>query len=187
MFWNNTKLRYGGAFIAMHWLMLILLVAVYACMELRGMAPRGSALRAELKPLHFSLGLCVLALIAVRLWVRWTAGSAPDIVPPMPVWQTRLAQLMSLALYAFMACMPILGWLALSAAGKPVPFFGLDVPALITPSESLADRIKGIHEALANVGYFLIGLHAAAGLFHHYVLKDNTLRRIWPGQPKGPQ
>jgi cytochrome b561 len=30
------------------------------------------------------------------------------------------------------------------------------------------------------VGYFLIGLHAAAALFHHYVLRDDTLTRILP-------
>jgi hypothetical protein len=28
-------------------------------------------------------------------------------------------------------------------------------------------------------GYFLIGLHAAAALFHHYARRDNTLRLMW--------
>jgi cytochrome b561 len=31
------------------------------------------------------------------------------------------------------------------------------------------------------VGYALIGAHAAAALFHHYVVRDNTLRRMLPG------
>jgi cytochrome b561 len=30
------------------------------------------------------------------------------------------------------------------------------------------------------VGYWLIGLHAAAALFHHYIVRDNTLRRMLP-------
>ena len=76
--------------------------------------------------------------------------------------------------------MPILGWLLLSASGKPIPFFGLHLPALISENKSVADTIKEIHETGGTVGYFLIGFHAAAGLFHHYFVRDNTLLRILP-------
>ena len=38
---------------------------------------------------------------------------------------------MHLALYALMIGLPLLGWLTLSAAGKPIPFFSLELPALI--------------------------------------------------------
>ncbi len=178
MNWKNTQQRYSPLLISLHWLMLILLIAVYACMELRGLAPRGGALRAALKPLHFSLGLCVLALVIVRLAARSTAGAAPPITPPMPRWQARLAQFMVVALYLFMAAMPILGWLALSADGKPILLFGLTLPPLIAIDPGLAHSIEDVHGALATVGYFLIGLHAAAGLYHHYVVRDDTLRRI---------
>ena len=52
---------------------------------------------------------------------------------------------------------------------------------LIGPSRRLAHTLEDIHEAIANAGYFLIGLHAAAALFHHYVVRDNTLRLMVPG------
>ncbi|MCB1578130.1 MAG: cytochrome B, partial [Xanthomonadales bacterium] len=58
------------------------------------------------------------------------SGPTPRIVPEVPVWQHRLAAAMHLALYLFLIVMPLLGWLALSADGKPVPFFGLELPAL---------------------------------------------------------
>ncbi|MDQ0124066.1 cytochrome b561 [Pseudomonas lini] len=38
------------------------------------------------------------------------------------------------------------------------------------------------HELLGSTGYWLIGAHAAAGLFHHYWVRDNTLVRILPGR-----
>lgn len=82
-----------------------------------------------------------------------------------------------------MVGMPLAGWLLLSAAGKPIPFFGLQLPALIGESKDLAGVIKEIHEIGGTVGYFLIGLHAAAALFHHYFLRDDTLRRMLPSQP----
>ncbi|EDH6436062.1 cytochrome b, partial [Salmonella enterica subsp. enterica serovar Infantis] len=39
-----------------------------------------------------------------------------------------------------------------------------------------------IHEMLANIGYFLIAMHAAAALFHHYIQKDDTFSRMLPGK-----
>lgn len=41
--------RYGSLSIALHWLMLLLIVAVYACMELRDFFPEGSDLRSYMK------------------------------------------------------------------------------------------------------------------------------------------
>jgi cytochrome b561 len=76
--------------------------------------------------------------------------------------------------------MPLAGWLILSAEGKPIPFFGLQLPALVSENKGLADTIKEIHETGGTIGYYLIGLHAAAGLFHHYVKRDNTLIRMLP-------
>jgi cytochrome b561 len=74
--------------------------------------------------------------------------------------------------------MPLAGWLILSSAGKPVPFFGLELPALIAENKDLSKQIKEIHETVGQLGYFLIGLHALAALFHHYILRDNTLYRM---------
>ena len=180
MNWKNTPQRYSTVLVALHWLMLILLVAVYASMELRGLAPRGSALRGGLKSLHFSLGLCVLALVTVRLAARWTAGAAPLIDPPMPRWQAGLARFMSAALYIFMIAMPLLGWLVTSAKGNQVMFYGFDLPLLVAEDKELARQIKEWHELGGTIGYWLIGLHALAGLYHHYVVGDNTLLRMMP-------
>jgi cytochrome b561 len=179
MNWKNTTDRYGSLSIAMHWLMLALLVAVYACIELRGIFPKGSDAYLAMKTWHFMLGLSVFALVFLRLAIRW-AGAAPGIQPPPAPWQRRLAVAMHLALYLFMIAMPLLGWLTLSAAGKPIPFFGLSLPALVGADKALAGSFKEIHETIGTIGYYLIGLHAAAALFHHYVARDNTLRRMLP-------
>jgi cytochrome b561 len=181
MNWRNTSERYGTLSIGLHWLMLALLVAVYACMELREFYPKGSGPREAMKTWHFMLGLSVLVLVAIRLVARWS-GPAPGIKPDLPGWQAHLAKLMHVALYALMIGMPLLGWLTLSAAGKPIPFFGWHLPALVNESKGLAELVKEVHEAGGTIGYGLIALHAAAALFHHYVVQDNTLRRMLPSQ-----
>jgi cytochrome b561 len=179
--WRNSTDRYGTLSIGLHWLMLLLLAAVYACMELKGIFPKGSGLREALKTWHFMLGLSVFVLVWLRLAVHMI-GPSPRVEPDPPKWQNLSAKLMHLALYVFMIGMPLGGWLLLSAAGKPIPFFGLQLPALIGESKPFADLIKDIHETGGTVGYFLIGLHAAAALFHHYVQRDNTLRRMLPNR-----
>jgi cytochrome b561 len=161
--------------------MLLLIAAVYACIELRGNFPKGSGIREGLKSWHFMLGLSVLALVVVRIGARLTSA-VPPIQPEPSKWQGLSAKAMHLALYVFMVAMPIMGWLTLSAEGKVIPFFGLQLPALVAESKSVAGWVKELHEGGGTVGYFLIGLHAAAALFHHYVVKDNTLGRMLPSR-----
>lgn len=180
MSWNNTDDRYGSLSISMHWLMLLLLIAVYACIDLRELYPKGSDPREALKHWHFMLGLAVFVLLGLRLLLRLVAGAIPAIRPPPGVWSQRLAALMHLALYLFMLVMPLLGWLTLSASGKVIPFFGLELPALIGPDKPLAHSLEELHTTIGTIGYYLIGLHAAAALLHHYILRDNTLRRMLP-------
>lgn len=179
MSWKNTEQRYGNWSIALHWLMLLLIAAVYACIELKGNFPKGSEPRELLKQWHFMLGLGVFALVWLRLLARVTAPT-PKIVPAIPAWQAIPAKLMHLALYALMIGAPLAGWLILSAAGKSIPFFGLELPPLIEKNPELAGQIKELHELAGTAGYWLIGLHAVAALFHHYISRDNTLIRMLP-------
>ncbi len=79
-----------------------------------------------------------------------------------------------------MICMPIAGWLILSGEAKVIPFWGINLPALIPENKPLAETIEEVHETVGTVGYYLISIHALAGLFHHYVQRDNTLRRMLP-------
>ena len=182
---KKAKDRYGSLSIGMHWFMLLLLVAVYACIELREFYPRGSDPREALKQWHFMLGLAVFALVWLRLALR-LKGHPPRILPSVPAWQHRFAVTMHLALYAFMIAMPLLGWLLLSAEGKPVPFFGFELPALVGTDAALADSLDTLHEAIGTAGYYLVGLHALAALFHHYFLHDNTLLRMLPQRRRRP-
>ena len=95
----------------------------------------------------------------------------------------RFALLMKLSLYALMIAMPLLGWSILSAEGKPIPyFFGLQLGALIGENKALGLQIQEVHQTFGKVGYFLIGLHAVAGLYHHYIRRDNVLLRMLPSR-----
>jgi cytochrome b561 len=158
--------RYTKLSMTLHWLMLALFVGVYACIEIKGLLPRGHALKGVFLGGH--------ALFGIGL------APSPAILPRPPAWQTAVAHLMHLALYGLMIVTPLLAWLMLNAAGKPVPYFEFALPSLVAVDPDLAKQFKHWHEWLGSAGYWLIGLHAAAGLFHHYWVRDNTLVRMLP-------
>lgn len=181
MNWKNSASRYGSLSIGIHWLMVLLFVAVYGTMELRELFEKGSDPREAMKTWHFMLGMLVFVLVWLRLAAR-LSGPAPAIQPELPSLQQLSSKLLHLALYALMIGMPLIGWLILSAAGKPIPFFGLELPALIGENKDLAKQLEELHEVIGTTGYFLIGLHTVAALYHHYIVRDNTLTRMLPEQ-----
>lgn len=171
--------RYSMASIILHWLMLALIVGAYAAIEFRELFPKGSVPREALKTWHFMLGLSVLGLVWFRIAAR-LAWKPPHTIDMGSAWQELTARVVHLGLYVFMIGMPIAGWLILSAEGKPIPFFGFELPALVGQNRPLAEQVEEIHELGGNIGYWLIGIHAAASLFHHYVLRDRVLVRMIP-------
>lgn len=177
---KNSTDRYGTLQIALHWLILVMMVAVYIGMECRGEFPK------EIRPtlvriLHYSFGISILFLVFVRMGVRLSAPT-PIIRPEPPRWQERLSAPTHLALYAFMIAMPLMAWLSYSLKGKPVWFYGMYLPPFTLKDPQLAKQLRLMHwhQQVAHWGYWLFGLHAGAALFHHFIVKDNTLRRMLP-------
>jgi superoxide oxidase len=179
----RNQARYSRAMMLLHWAMLLLIIAVFAFIEGRELFEKGTEAREFMKTTHYMLGLTVLFAVIIRLMVRFSSQIPP--IEPAPHWALkRLGQTMHIALYGLMLGMPIAGWLMLSAAGKPIPFFGLELPALIGENEALADQIKDAHKTVGNLAYYLIAAHALAGLYHHYMRRDNTLLRMMPAKSK---
>lgn len=159
--------HYNRALIALHWVMFGLLITVFASIELGVLFEKGTEPREMMKTVHFIVGLVVLTLVLFRVASRLRSPQpTPAHIPGGPLVKL-LAQLAHIALYAVMIGMPILGWLSLSAAGKPIPFLGFELPALISPDKDLSKQIKALHETIGVASYWLIGLHISAALGHH--------------------
>lgn len=171
--------RYSTFSISLHWLMFFLMIAVYACIELRVLYPKGTDPRDALKAWHFMLGLLIFVVVWIRLIGRMIYPK-PPIDPPLKQWQNLASTGFHWLLYAFMIAMPVIGWLILSAEGNPVPFFGLELPPLTGKDDDFAHTLEEIHETVGTLGYYAIGLHTVIALAHHYIMKDNTLIRMLP-------
>lgn len=169
--------KYNKATISIHWLVLLLMVLTYCTMEFRGEFARGSDARELVKMLHYWFGMTIFFLTFIRMSIRFRYPY-PAIEPAPAAWQHKLAGLVHGVIYLWMITMPILGWLILSAEGKPVPFWGLELPMLMAENRDTAKLLEEIHELLATFGYALLGFHALAAIVHHHVMKDTTLLRM---------
>jgi superoxide oxidase len=169
--------RYARGVRLLHWLTVALMIAVYALVELRGYVPRGS--RGGLMQWHMWLGLAVLLLVLPRLGARLFSRT-PPIQPPPARLLHWAAQATHLALYGFLIVQPLLGLVTAQSGERliHVPFADTQLPQLVPVSHDLHEWAEDLHEALGRIFYFVIGLHAAAALAHHFVFRDNTLRRM---------
>ena len=171
-----SKTHYHPASIFLHWFVFVLVIAAFIAIELKGQFPKGSEPRELCKTVHGVIGQLIFLAMAIRLAIRFTCG-VPKPMNPKPIFTT-LATTMHWLLYALLLISPIFGLLYFQYGGKEIHFFGLVWPQLVTPNPESKKLVEGIHEFLGNSLYFLIGIHALAGLWQHYILKDDTLRRM---------
>lgn len=170
---------YSPAQRRLHWLIAILVALAYLFIEQRGLFARGTPARAAMVQSHFWTGLTVLLLSAWRISLRWRRG-APAIVPAPAAWQAWSARLWHLSLYAFLLVMPLLGLATAWTDGKLLylPFSDIALPALLAPDPALAGQLEELHGSIGEFFYWVIGLHVVAALYHHWIRRDDTLRRM---------
>lgn len=171
--------KYARSQIIIHWLTVLLLIVAYATIELRGLAEKGTWQRNAVIITQFSAGFCVMVFMVVRLYLR-TRKIVTPITPPVARWQTGISHLVHTLLYALFVVLPVLGLMSRYLRGKEWSLFGLNMPVASTPDPATASMLISWHEILAPLGYLLIGLHALAAIFHHYLIRDDTLRRMMP-------
>lgn len=159
---------------ALHWLIfLVVAVAVGAILGREWIEDSDGK---ALMRIHTQAGVLVLLFAAFRIVSRFGAR-APDThdrrSPP-----GRAAALLHLFLYLVLIALPLLGWAYFNARGKPVVFFGLELPRLLGRDRDLAETLESLHTTLGWVLLAVIGVHALGALWHHFGAKDDVLRSM---------
>ncbi|MEO8672066.1 MAG: cytochrome b/b6 domain-containing protein, partial [Tahibacter sp.] len=135
--------------------------------------------RALMMQWHMLLGLLLLFWVMPRITL-WLTHPAPTIVPAPTRIVERLAKLSHVVLYIFMIVQPLLGVLLTQAGERAIvlPFTDIALPVLFGPDKALHEQAEDLHVWLGKAFYFVIGAHIAAALWHHWLRKDSTLRRM---------
>ncbi len=168
--------RYPTPLIALHWLTAIAVITAYVSSGDPSKAK--NSLDFILGQTHVISGLTVFALVALRLPLRALLGT--PAAEPAPRWQQRMAHITHFALYALMLVVPLAGWAALADKTTAFNLVGAIQLPLLDAHVSGVKLLGDAHQTLGNIFIWLAGLHAMAGLAHHYLLHDATLVRMAP-------
>ena len=125
-------------------------------------------------------GVCIFVLVWLRL--VWRALNPPpaysDTLSPLVKLTANLSHA---AMYCLMIIIPVSGWLMSSAKGVSTVWFGvIPLPDLLQKDKELGHLLQDIHQTLNYLLLLLIAGHVAAALKHHYIEKDNILKRMLP-------
>jgi cytochrome b561 len=176
---GDDRLRYDGVEIALHWGTALLVAALWLIAQAWGFLPRGSAPRHALQSVHVSVGLLFAAVLAAR--ILWRLGPGRRPLPATTGAVELASKAVHFVLYALLLAQTALGVLWRWGTGDPLSLFGLfAIPSPAAFSKADARLFGDLHGTIANVIMVLAGLHAAAALFHHYVLRDDVLWRMLP-------
>lgn len=175
---SSSDRQWGSVARAFHWLMALLII-INGTLGLYMTDLKPSMDKISIYAIHKSIGLTVLALVLLRLSWRWFDPRPRDL--PMPRWQKLAAHAAHGALYLLMLAIPLSGWLFNSANGNPLQWFKLfNLPALVDKNKALADFFHEAHETLFWILVAVLVAHIGGAVMHHFVERDNTLRRMLP-------
>lgn len=162
---------------AFHWLTVLMLVGSFTVVWSVGWLPAGPA-RVQAVGLHRTIGLLVLSVTLLRVLWRLVSRQPPGIDTSAWRWA---AVAVHTTLLASLLIVPLLGWVYTNARGHALFLFGVRLPSLIFKDQYFSRVAIAGHEFLAYTLLTLIGAHVAAALWHHLVLRDATLKRMWRG------
>lgn len=177
--------RYDGFSQALHWLTAVLVLAAFTL----GPGGFGRALRQGLDPAtrwdivaHETLGVTVFVLTLVRLAWIGLRPAVPRIAQAR--WMHGLSKSLQGLLWLLMLLVPVTALLALGSESHPLTLAGgfrIDhMPWIAHAALAHWADWGEVHGWLGDLLIWLAGAHAAAALFHHFVLKDDVLRAMLP-------
>ena len=177
--------RYTGVAIGLHWLVGLMILSSFG-VGLYMVDLSLSPIKLRLYSWHKWAGVTIFMLVLIRFLWR-LSHAAPTLPSGMPRWQRVAAEASHYLLYAMMIAIPLSGWLMSSAKGFQTVYFGvMPIPDLLQKNKELGETLALVHQTLNFTMIGIVIVHAAAAFKHHFIDKDDILRRMLPGRQKSP-
>ncbi|WP_176582374.1 cytochrome b [Mariprofundus erugo] len=174
---RNTATSYGWPSIALHWLMAIAIIAMFALGVWMTSLTYYDRWYHDAPELHKSIGMLLMLMLIVRF--GWRLINTPPALAGQ-WWEQLVALAVHRLHYVLMFIVMCSGYLIPTAEGTGIDLFGwFTIPATLTFDRQQADLIGTIHRLGAWAIIGLTVLHAGAALKHHFIDRDNTLLRMF--------
>jgi cytochrome b561 len=183
---SQTDTRFDRITVVLHWLVVLFVIGLYASALIWGELPRGTPMRKSLQALHISFGLVFIAVLALRVyWRVFRRRHLPGIGGAL---QRLAAAFVQNALYVMLIAQAAIGVCWRIAQQEPLAFFWLfELPEPQIFDKATKDLLGVTHEYLGHAIVIVAALHALAALYHHFVLKDDVMKRMRLGYRAGPR
>lgn len=177
---RNTEIQYGTLAILFHWLTALIVIALFGLGLWMTDLSYQDAWYQRAPFLHKSVGILLFIFTLLRI-VWMLTNPKPLPLADSPLWEHRLAITVHGLLYLLLIAIMSSGYLISTADGRGISVFDwFEIPALSWTLENQEDLAGEIHEVLAFSLMGLVALHIGAAFKHHFVNKDNTLKRMLP-------
>jgi cytochrome b561 len=173
---QTRGVRYDPTTIALHWTAAVLVVILWTIGQTIDFPPT-AALRNDYRSVHIVLGVTLGAVLLVRL--VWRLTRYRTLPPTDQGVLLLLARFTHFALYVLLFLTVALGIGTAWTQGDAL-FNLVAIPAYDPGNRALMRLVHGWHALAANTVLIVAGVHAAAALFHHFIMRDVTLRRMLP-------
>ncbi len=172
----NQQPRHDLTTRLLHWLLAVLLVAVFALgVWLAGMGLFDSR-QAGVGLWHKSLGLLTGVLMLLRLCLSVRRRALP---PPGSRLEQGLARLVQASLYGLVLLAAVSGYLLATGSGRALEWFGrVQLPSLISLEPGVLEQLRNVHGVSVWLLAALVGLHVAAVIKHQWLDRLPLLRRM---------
>ena len=166
--------RYDAATIAFHWATAVLVALLWVIGQTADFFPKGPW-RSGAWSIHVVVGLATFVVVIGRL--SWRSAYGLPLSPAHTGALHVLTRSIHHLLYALLVAVLVTG--VLNAAYRGIRIFDvLSFPKFGTGDRATRRSINGWHELSANAVVIVAALHAAAALVHHYLWRDDVLRRM---------
>jgi cytochrome b561 len=172
------RVRYDGFTMVLHWLTAVLVVLLFGLAEFWGFAARPT--RQEMIVAHMSFGILLTLVLIVR--IAWRLTPSHRVQDATAGMAELASKAMHYLLYVLLAVQAVLGFVWRWSGNAAMSFFGLLIPPPFAPFSKPAHAlVADAHNWIGWAIIILAGGHAVAALLHHFVLRDDVLRRMMPG------
>lgn len=176
---KNSQDSWGWPAIGLHWIVAVLILGTFGLGLWMGEVP-ARADRPYYFAIHASLGITLLLILVVR--IIWALlNPAPAAVAGTSPLQHAIGRFTHLTLYVLTLATVLVGWLLAGVKTTPIvpmAFGVLPMPSPLLLSHSAEDFLEEAHELAAYALMAFVALHVLAALWHHFILRDETLRRM---------
>ena len=174
---QQVNLKYTKVAVAIHWITVLLVFAMFVLGWYMVDLPRGSS-RGFFFSLHKSLGLMTFLLILVRLY--WRMKNPPPAFPEeVGSFRRKVADSVHKLFYFLLIAQPLTGYLSSSFSGYKTSFFSLSLPYWGWSDPPLNEFFTELHVVFSIVLILVIVLHLLGVIVHFIEGHGRLFKRIW--------